>query len=261
MGQRRPLPRAFQVLLAGLLITCPSLAVACDWPARQPSPLSLEGITVEGDMLLSDGSRGRLPGLRVQPSGGSEEVLSCVLSPWSGAAVALLESTFGPDRRGRVSVAIVSQGPDPGRDLALNLLESGFAMVWPADMPPNCRIPWFETQAVARRGARGLWAGAGSGLMDAIQGQVLAGRAGEMVVMQGHVSHVGQTRRAAFLNFGARGTGASAELRLLVWRDLERKGWTRDSLRGQPIGLRGVVRTANPARMLITDAGSVETMD
>jgi hypothetical protein len=82
-----------------------------------------------------------------------------------------------------------------------------------------------------------------------------------MVVMQGHVSHIGQTRRAAFLNFGARGTGASAELSLLVWRDLERKGWTCDSLRGQILRLCGVVRTPNPARMLITDASSVETVD
>ncbi len=261
MGHCKRLRHASHVLVAGWLITCPALAAACGWPTQEPSTLSFDGVTAEGDMLLSDGSRGRLPGLRVRPPAGSEEMLSRVLSPWAGAAVALLEPDSGPDRWGRVAVAIVSRGADPGRDLALNLLESGFAMVWPPEMPPNCRIPYLETEAVARRAARGLWAGAGSGLMDATQGQVLAGRAGEMVVMQGRVSHVGQTRRAAFLNFGARGTGASAELSLLVWRDLERKGWTRDSLRGQTLRLRGVIRSANPARMLITDASSVERVD
>lgn len=123
-------------------------------------------------------------------------------------------------------------------------------------MPPNCRNPYFETEAAARTAARSLWAGVGWGLMDAIQRQVLAGRAGEMVVMQRRVSHVGQTRRAALVHVGAR-----AERSLPVWRELERKGWTCDSLRGQTSTPRGVIGTANPARMLVTDASSIERVD
>lgn len=236
-------------------------ARACGWPGQQDSGLAFDGITADGDMLLSDGTRGRLPGLRMRLNADNADALSQILSPWHQAGVSSLEPSGAADRWGRRAVAIFSRGGGPGRDLALNLLETGFAIVAPAELPPNCRIPYFQTEAVARKGARGYWSTAGVGLMDAAQGQLLAGRAGELVVMQGRVNHVGQTRRATFLNFGARGTGASAELNLSVWRELERQGWTRDTLRGQTLRVRGVVHTANPARMMITDATSVEKVD
>jgi hypothetical protein len=120
---------AVHALVAGLLIICPALALACGWPTRELSFLLFDSRTAQGNMLLSDGGRGRLSGMRVRPPAGSEGTSSRVLSPWPGAAVALLEPSWAPDRWGRVAVAAVSQGPDPGRDLALSLLEFGVAMV------------------------------------------------------------------------------------------------------------------------------------
>lgn len=94
-------------------------------------------------------------------------------------------------------------------------------------------------------------------MLDA-DGAVVAQRAGTFAVMEERVTHTGQTRRAAFLNFGPRAVGASVEAPLAFWRELERRGWTRERLRGQKVGARGVVFQARPARLQVDDVSAIE---
>jgi len=104
---------------------------------------------------------------------------------------------------------------------------------------------------------RGRWAVAEHGLHDAGDGAHVALKAGEVIVMQGKVMHVGQTRATSHLNFGARQIGASAEFGMPVWRALERQGWTTQTLRGQNVRVRGVASLGRPVRVLIDDVSSI----
>ncbi len=235
-------------------------AMSCVMAAGEPLQAGLDGMTTEGDIVLGDGMRGRLPGLKVRVPPGAEDQLAALLSPWAGIAPRALKDMAGPDRWSRHAVSL-TRDAGGGENLALELLKSGLAIAWPIELPPNCRNLYLQAESDARKRKHGVWKDPQLGLLDAGQGADVAARAGEIAVMTGRVNHVGQTRRATYLNFGARGTGASAEIALSVWRDLERQGWTRERFKGQVVRVRGVIGEARPARMLVLHASALELVD
>ncbi len=244
-----------------LVAATPNPSFACDVANGTRLGSALAGLGKHGDLQLGSGERLRLLGIRLVTPEANRAAIEAVLAPWHGRFPASAVHANGPDRWGRHVGAMVSDGTGQGSDLAMALLSSGHAITWPAELPLACRSRYLEAEQVARAAKRGNWADARKGLLDAAQGADVASRAGEVAVMQGRVMHVGQTRRATYLNFGARGQGASAEIGASVWRELERQGWTRERLRGQNIRARGVISEAQPARMLLTDAASIERVD
>ena len=86
----------------------------------------------------------------------------------------------------------------------------------------------------------------------------MALKAGKVIVMQGNIMRVGQTRSTGHLNFGARQIGASAVFGMPLWRALERQGWTTQTLRGQNVRVRGVASLGRPARVLVDDVSSIK---
>lgn len=131
-------------------------------------------------------------------------------------------------------------------------------MVWPPELPPDCRIRYLQAEQQARQARRGCWAVAELGLQDAGDGARVAVKAGKVIVMQGNIKHVGQTRATGHLNFGARQIGASAVFGMPLWRALERQGWTTQTLRGQNVRVRGVASLGRPARVLVDDVSSIK---
>ena len=246
-------------ITAGIATAIP--ASSCEMPLAGPLPAGLDGITTEGDVALVDGTRGRFPGLRMRVPTGEEDGLATLLSPWAGVVPHLLKDAAKPDRWNRHAVSLTIGSGGDGKNLAMELLKSGFAITWPAELPPNCRNLYLQAEEAARKTRQGIWKDQRLGLLDADKGADVAVRAGEIAVMNGRINHVGQTRRATYLNFGARGTGASAEIGLGVWRDLERQGWTRERFRGQVVRVRGVISEARPARMLVLHASALEIVD
>ncbi len=236
-------------------------AASCEMPLAGPLHAGLDGIAIDGDVALADGTRGRLPGLRMRIPAGGEEELAIFLSPWASAVPYLLKDQAKPDRWSRHGLSLTRGSGADGKNLAMELLKSGFAIAWPAELPPNCRNLYLQAEGMARDARQGIWKDQRFGLLDASNGTDVAVRAGEIAVMNGRVNHVGQTRRATYLNFGARGTGASAEIGLGVWRDLERQGWTRERFKGQAVRVRGVISEARPARMLVLHASALEVVD
>jgi hypothetical protein len=90
-------------------------------------------------------------------------------------------------------VGDADRGDDPG----LALVQHGFAMVWPPELPPNCRIRYLQAEQQARRSMRGRWAVAELGLHDAGDGARVALKAGEVIVMQGKVCMLARRVRQA----------------------------------------------------------------
>ncbi len=128
----------------------------------------------------------------------------------------------------------------------------------PEEAEAGCAAAFLAAEDGARRAGRGGWADRSRLPVDAARGEAVAARAGEYLIVQGRVAHVGWTRRAAYLNFGRAGEGASAELPGPVRRALERQGWTQGAMRGQNVRVRGVVAAGRTARVLVESADAVE---
>lgn len=264
-GGHHPSARAgrWPALLAALVMISfvtalaagPAAATSCWQGAGEPLASGFSGLSPEGDVRLPGDSRGRLVGVRIGPADDASNDLQALLKAWEGQALRGAGQP-GPDRWSRLPVVVGDA--DRGDDLGLALVQHGFAMVWPPELPPNCRIRYLQAEQQARRARRGRWAMAELGLYDAGDGARVAMKAGEVIVMQGKVMHVGQTRTTIYLNFGARQIGASAEFGMPVWRALERQGWTTQTLRGQNVRVRGVASLGRPARVLVDDVSSIE---
>jgi endonuclease YncB( thermonuclease family) len=247
-------------LAASLIPAVPALACAS---LSGPSvPASLTGLTAEGDLALSDGTTARLVGIRLAPAEATSEAVAAALYPWlehSGAALMLAAPE--PDRWGRRMVAVASPYGNHPDSLGLTLVRKGLAIAWTPDLPPDCRNAYLHAEQEARNERIGRWADASRGLLDASDGERAVTLAGEIAIMQGLVAHVGQTRAATYLNFGARGVGASAEIRVATWRLLERQGLTTANLRGRNVRVRGVMTEGNPARLVVSHPGLIEVLD
>ena len=233
----------------------PAAATSCWEGSGEPLASGFSGLSPEGDVRLPGAARGRLIGVKIEPPDGASNDLQALLKAWEGQALRGI-SQPGPDRWSRLPVVVGDA--DRGDDLGLAPVQHGFAMVWPPELPLNCRIRYLQAEQQARHARRGRWAVAELGLHDAGDGVRVALKAGEVIVMQGKVMHVGQTRTTTYLNFGQRQVGASAESGMPVWRALERQGWTTQTLRGQNVSVRGVASLGRPARVLVDDVSSIE---
>jgi hypothetical protein len=255
---RRPRLRSSHIALpaaALLLLALSHQPAAACWQGTGEALAAFTGLSPEGDVMLPGDARGQLAGIRIAPADVGSADLRALLAAWQGQALHDAGAAQ-PDRWARRAVVVGDAGR--GDDLALTLVQHGLAIVWPPDLPPNCRIRYLQAERQARLVRRGRWAVAESRLLEAADGARVALKAGEVVVMEGKVMHVGQTRTTTYLNFGARQVGASAEIAMPVWRALERQGWTTQSLRGQNVRVRGVASLGRPARVLVDDAALIE---
>lgn len=219
---------------------------------------------------MTGGNLGRLTGVRLMmpdaarsdPTDGvTAATLAQLAKTWRDQGIVWTADQQRPDRWGRRFVHLTSDGTNLDTDFGLSLIKHGFAITWPSELPPNCRNQYLQAEETARRMDLGRWKHMQHKALDAGNGSDVATRAGQVALMQGRITHIGQTRRATYLNFGARAIGASAELGLSTWRDLERQGWTRDTLRGKIVRVRGVVGEGTPARLMLGDASALELVN
>jgi hypothetical protein len=233
-------------VLALVALVAATPAAACLLPGPAARDAVLAAVTADGDLLAQDGARAHLGGLAIpQAARGSASSLA------SGMPAQLAATR---DRWGRAAMA----GPP---DLALALLAAGLAVTVPADAPASCLAPFLAAEERARRAGLGIWRDPAERPVDARRGEAVAARAGLMTLAEGKIAHVGWTRRAAYLNFGRPNEGASAELPAPVWRALERQGWTRESLRGQTVRVRGVAKAGRTGRVVVETVAALEWLD
>ncbi|WP_186420234.1 hypothetical protein [Bosea sp. CS1GBMeth4] len=67
-------------------------------------------------------------------------------------------------------------------------------------------------------------------------------QAGRIVVVEGRIAAVGERAQRTYLNFERRpGAGGSIVLSRVLWRELQRGGWTASALTGKRVRVRGVI--------------------
>jgi hypothetical protein len=239
--------RATLIALCALLV--PWRAAACMAPEAAAATVTLRAVDSHGDVVgaVNGGESVRLhvPGLRLPPAARAHAMAML------GGVTASAEGA--PDRWGRAGL----RAPD----LALALLRAGLAVTIPSDADPACVPAFLTAEDEARRAGRGLWRDPAARPLDARRGDAVQAQAGRHALMEGRIAHVGWTRRAAYLNFGRPGEGASAELGGAVWRALERQGWTRESLKGKHVRVRGVVSAGRRGRVLIDNVAAIEWLN
>jgi len=251
---------AFGAGLALAALAASHHARACE--AGSGPPLApLASVDARGDLTLADGGAARLAGIRLLVDGtdASDQAPAVIAAAYLGHRPVRVGADL--DRWGRASVWLASPFVNHAENLALALIRGGLAMAWPSELPPNCRNLYLQAEEDARAARLGRWADMQHAVIDAADGQALARQAGRIAIMEGRIMHVGQTRRATYLNFGQPREGASAELSPSLWRELERQGWTRTGLRGQKVRLRGVAAEGRPARLLVGSTAELERLD
>lgn len=158
-----------------------------------------------------------------------------------------------PDRWGRIRADLVWQG----QSLTRHLIEAGLVLADPSVLPANCRIRVLQAEEEARRHGRGMWGDPRQGLLRPTDLAQAMARAGRVAVLEGVVTHVGQGRRSAFIDFGPRGQAVSIEVPLPIWRGLPLP-WTAQALVGHGVRARGIVLARGTPRLLVASEASLE---
>lgn len=249
---------ALLLLAAGALLpqaaahACPGPAGAAPDGAAPPgSALLAAAWTGDGALLLSDGRS-------LVPAG---LALATALDPpelqgrSQAAAEAVLDGRFivpsgtSRDRHGRL-VGDARLWPLPGSEreaagaggfLSVALLAAGAGFADPG-ATPACADALLAAERAARRGRRGIFAGADA-VAAAHDHDRIGRRAGLFTVVEGRVREAGTTRDKVFLNFGSRWReDFTVVLPAGDFATILGDGLAPAMLRGTLVSVRGVVR-------------------
>jgi hypothetical protein len=253
--------------LAALL---PSVALGLT-PAPDSGACSLEGVapaTVAAvdetfELLLDDGRRGALSGLEF-PQGPARAAARARLADWLvGRDVLVGDLGAGRDRWGRAPMRVYAASDEaqaPLVSVATAMLEEGRARFRPEPRAAACATLYLEAEAAARVAGRGLWSGERPFAAGVEATGPLMRRKG-MAIVEGTVSHVGETRSAIYLNFaenGPKNVSAMISRRNLII--LAKLGIGRDELRGRRVRVRGLIETGFGPRIEIFAPAQIEIL-
>ncbi|MFG1430800.1 thermonuclease family protein [Xanthobacter sp. V2C-8] len=219
------------------------------------------GMAPDGSLLLQDGRRFVPDGIvlptRLEPVNGLTEAAARAATD----AVGGREITFsrvGTDRHGRLTGAARMTGADDaGADIAARLVAAGAAY---ASADGACAPSLVADEHAARAARRGLWARPGA-IAPAGDEEEMGRRLGLHAVAEGRIKAVGGRRETTYLNFGEIWrrdftvlvpTGDFA----IIFGHGAGSGHDPDTLRGERVRVRGVVREqGGPAIMVRSPAG------
>lgn len=256
-----PLLALLAVLTA--LVAPPSVAQersgsACAAIGR--SEASIVSVGPRGDLLLDNGERARLDGLRWP----DDPVVA-------GEATAWLEARRGGrlavDWRGatdrwqrRAANALAGAESEAPVDLAIGLLAAGLALVDVGESEALCRPALLIAEAEARAAGRGLWAR--EAVIGSHEAARLSAAAGRFVVAEGRIRSVGERRAWTYLNFAAPGVDSlTVTIARRTWRILADRGVSAAALRGRRVRARGIVEIRRGPTLELTAADMLEVLD
>jgi hypothetical protein len=268
--------RAAVVFLA-FLASPPAFALS---PALETGPCALETaapatvalVDDDLDLLLDDGRRAVLTGLEFAPP--ERAAARKRLSDWlSGKMVFVLElGGAGTDRWGRIPAAVFSPQIDSSDSSVVSvgaaLLEEGLARFRPDRPAAPCASADLAAEAVAREKKTGLWARSENAPlalgMDSEPGRKNAPIREQkgMMLAEGVIRSVGETKSAVYLNFGSRrGSDFAAAILKRDLGSFEQARIFPKALAGRRARVRGLIDTANGARMEISSPAQIELLD
>ncbi|MFG1400750.1 hypothetical protein [Xanthobacter sediminis] len=258
--------------MLGALAAAPLLASGADAAgAKRPACAAGEstaglsariaGMGPDGSLLLTDSRRFVPDGIvlptRLEPVDGLPEAAArAAIDAVGGQEITF--SRVGMDRHGRLTGAARVAGADgPEADIATRLVAAGAAY---ASADAACALSLAAAERAARAARRGLWARPGA--VAAAENEEEMGRhLGLHAVAEGRIKAVGGRRETTYLNFGEiwrRDFTVLVPTRdfAIIFGHGAGSGHDPDTLRGERVRARGVVREqGGPAIMVRSPAG------
>lgn len=216
----------------------------------------LAGLDRHGDPQLVDGRAIRLAGLAPRQNEAERERFAAQLAHWNGHEFRLAP-LGAADRWGRLPArllaaegAIDTLGGQP--DLSAALLAGGAALRLAEPGLAACNELWRKAEprpAAAGKSparppvtAQGGFAAVAFAVVDGHDAAAMKAQAGRIAVVEGRIAAVGERAQRTYLNFERRrGAGGSIVLSRVLWRELQRSGWTAATLTGKRLRVRGVI--------------------
>lgn len=235
-------------------------------------PATVAAVDDDFDLLLDDGRRASLSGLEFLPpaspdSADRRAAAHKRLSGWlSGRDVFIGAFSGAPDRWGRTPARIYAAAGEaagaPMVSVGAVLLEEGFARFRPDPPAAACVADYRAAEATARNAGRGLWADAAARPVAAGEGAAALLQRKGMVVLEGIINSVGETRAAIYLNFGQK---RADTVSVVVLRRnlaiLQASGIDPRKLAGRWVRVRGLIETGFGPRIEISTPAEIEILE
>ncbi len=233
--------RAAAALALALLLAGPAAAdLACTLLPAGESDLA--GIDDTLTATLADGRRVRLA-----------DVAAAEGAPDLTGPVAVLSADV-PDRYGRVVGDLVLK--DTGESARMELIKNGLAFVDPAVMSGACLQALFAAERSAEAARRGVWA---DHPVISAESPALAEATGRMVIVDGTVKTIGETRQTIYLNFGER---YRTDFTVIV-RKRDARGWgdALGALKGRRVRVRGLLEAWNGGLIRVEHPAQIDALE
>ena len=245
-------------------------------PAAQPCTVDgAESVTVRSvgadlSLTLMDGRVMRLAGLdpvRETPAHPARPAETRgLLATWldgHAASVRILATT--PDRWGRVPAMVFAPATadvnGPTLSVALALIDAGLARRSAEPEAAACDAEARMAETNARAAGLGLWDDPYYAIRHADDGLPWGDAAGGMVVIEGRVRHVGETRTRIYLDLGPTRGSLAVRLPRRGAFILDQGGEGHGGWIGRSLRIRGVPSEAGGPLLDVQDADQIESMD
>ncbi|MGF7158419.1 endonuclease YncB(thermonuclease family) [Rhodoligotrophos appendicifer] len=251
-------------------IACTSLGSAhavlqaeevCGQPRETATIAKVRGME---QITLADGRTVRLaaiepPHARPSPGRGAraiERAADTLLQDSLVGSKVTLSGTKTPDRHGRLVVQVATED---GSWIQKMLVAQGLVRVMPLVGQTDCVGELLAAEANARARGQGLWALSEFAPRSAEGTRALLERLDRYEIVAGTIRDVSSTKRLTYLNFGDDWrTDFTVALTADAREDLERRGFTMESLAGRPIRVRGFIERRNGPMVTVDVAEQVE---
>ncbi len=235
-------------------------------PAVAGAPATVVSIDERLELTLDTGARLRVAGVEPPRATPANPRLALDardrLSAWLvGLEVRVRALSAAPDRWGRqeASVAAPAGTGGPVLSVAEALVDAGLARTLPEPSIRGCAAGLLAREQAARDAGLGLWRDPAYSILPAEDRSAFQGRGGEIVLVEGVVTGIGETRARTYVNFGEiRSVDFSLTIRRQTMKTLESAGLRPADFRGRALRVRGQLDTRFGPQIEVMEPSAIE---
>lgn len=215
------------------------------------SPIAIESVSEQGELLLSDGRLVRIPGAAFPNEAQAAKALREILH---NKQPIILYMSAKTNRWGRYSGQIAIDLEGQTSLIIEHLIARGHALLRPDDFllrgkkgvasaSVACLKSLERAEALARSSKLGIWAEGEALPLDATDTLKLEQFEGQFVIIQGKPSSVRERKSITFLNFGMQWAKSfSVMIPNKIWKKMMDEGTSSRTLIGKNVLVRGHLR-------------------